>query len=112
MKPSIAHASLPTQRPAAAWQGKTDAERLGLVSDAIDQLAPGAKPKVLAVAARSDGQVIVRFQEPMGPSQRGTVLLDLEESLKQTVEPGLTVWLEAMGDRNSLRRLRGIEVIS
>ena len=112
MKTSIAHASSPTLRPTAAWQDKTDAERLRLVGAAIDQLAQGAKPKMLAVAAKSDGQVIVRFHEPMGPGERGTVLLDLEEGLKQVVEPGLTVWLEAMGDRNSLRRLRGIEVVS
>ena len=62
------------------------------------------------VDARPDGQVIVKFTEPVGPEIRGTRLLDLEEILKANVDPGITIWLEPLGDKNSLRNLRGIEV--
>jgi hypothetical protein len=36
--------------------------------------------------------------------------LDLEELFKKSVDQGITVWGEALGDKNSLRNLRGIEV--
>ena len=37
---------------------------------------------------------------------------DLEAFLKESIDPGLVVWLEPLGDRSSLRNLRGIEVKS
>jgi len=61
---------------------------------------------------RDDGQVILRFTRPVDADRRGGLLLDLEDRLKSRIDQGLTVWLEPLGDRNSLRRLRGIEVRS
>ena len=52
----------------------------------------------------------MKFTEPHGPEIRGTKLLDLEELLKENVDLGITIWLEPLGDKNSLRNLRGIEV--
>jgi hypothetical protein len=43
-------------------------------------------------------------------SVRGSLLLDFEECIKKNIDQGLTVWGEALGDKNSLRNLRGIEV--
>ena len=40
------------------------------------------------------------------------LLLDIEEILKKTVDEGITVWLEAVGDKSKLRKLRGIEIIT
>lgn len=59
---------------------------------------------------KNDGQVIVNFRTPVGPELRGGILLDLEELLKTEFDQGITVWLEPLGDKNSLRNLRGIEV--
>ena len=59
-----------------------------------------------------DGQVIVNLLESLSADKRGPLLLDLEELLKGSVDPGLVVWLESLGDRSSLRNLRGIEVKS
>jgi hypothetical protein len=56
--------------------------------------------------------VIIRFTEPVDVSKRGLLLLDLEEALKREIDQGITVWVEALGDKNSLRNLRGIEVKS
>ncbi len=61
---------------------------------------------------RDDGQIIFRFTQPVDADMRGALLLDFEAALKDRVDPALTVWLEALGDRSSLRRLRGIEVKS
>jgi hypothetical protein len=65
---------------------------------------------VAIAAAKEDGQIIVNFVEPQSASKRGQLLLDLESLLKEAIDPGLAVWLEPLGDRNSLRNLRGIEV--
>jgi len=60
--------------------------------------------------ARADGQIIVQFLRPFSLRKRGGILLDLEDILKSTVDSSLTVWLEPLGDRNALRKLRGMEV--
>jgi hypothetical protein len=64
------------------------------------------------VSIKNDGQVIIRFLEPVAVSKRGLLLLDLEAALKKEIDQGITVWVEALGDKNSLRNLRGIEVKS
>lgn len=64
------------------------------------------------VSIKNDGQVIIRFTEPVAVSKRGGLLLDLEAALKKEIDQGITVWVEALGDKNSLRNLRGIEVKS
>jgi hypothetical protein len=46
----------------------------------------------------------------MSASERGTFLLDLESLLKSQIDNGINIWLEPIGDKNSLRNLRGIEV--
>lgn len=62
------------------------------------------------VDVKDDGQVILSLKEALGPDRRGTLLLDFEDALKRQVDIGLNVWLEPLGDRSSLRKLRGIEV--
>ena len=42
--------------------------------------------------------------------ERGPILLDLEFSLKEKVDPGITVWLSPLGDRSALRKLRGVNI--
>lgn len=71
----------------------------------------GAITKLLMIMeAKKDGQVIVSLLESLPADKRGTLLLNLEAFLKESIDPGLVVWLEPLGDRNSLRNLRGIEV--
>ena len=80
------------------------------INKIIDQLNSDFKELLLVVAAKKDGQVVVRMLNPLTASKRGTLLLDFEECIKKNVDQGLTVWGEALGDKNSLRNLRGIEV--
>jgi hypothetical protein len=101
---SYATAATPTTGP--AWRALSDAERLALVADKL----PTGVSDVIIVAARPDGQITVSLTAVVAASERGTLLLDLEAHLKNAVDPGLVVWLEPLGDRNSLRNLRGIEV--
>ena len=111
----------PLAHPFAHEVGTATAQQFGNVAIAIGDRPgeAGAKhavgrhivePAQHAPVVGDDGQVIVRLQESLPASQRGGLLLDLEDFLKGAVDPGLAVWLEGLGDRNSLRNLRGIEV--
>lgn len=71
---------------------------------------PAVNDILIIVAAKLDGQVIARLLKPVPADKRGTLLLDIEAFLKESIDPGLVVWLESLGDRSSLRNLRGIEV--
>ena len=59
------------------------------------------------VDAKDDGQVIINFKNTPTVNERGMLLLDLEELLKG-IDDALTIWHVSLGDKNSLRNLRGI----
>lgn len=107
---SLKYANVNTPVPGAEWRQLSDAERHARVTQALQNGAAILKDVVVIVSAKADGQVTVNFAQPQSASKRGQLLLDLEEFLKKEVDQGLTVWLEPLGDRNSLRNLRGIEV--
>lgn len=104
-------AEVSSPRCSPNWMEASDDERLSRIIGAIASRSQWSG-LVEVVESRADGQVILRFLSPVGAHQRGGLLLDIEEHLKSCFDPGLTVWLEPLGDRSSLRRLRGIEVKS
>lgn len=104
------YANADTPVPGQAWSRLRDNERLELVKTTVAGKLGAAGDIFVFVEAKMDGQIILAFREPVPADKRGTLLLDLEESLKASIDPGLVVWLEPLGDRNSLRNLRGIEV--
>jgi hypothetical protein len=110
MGSNLQFANADTPTPGSAWIGLSEDERLSRLKEAVACGMPSMTQLVAIASAKDDGQVIVRLQEALPASQRGGVLLDLEDFLKGAVDPGLAVWLEGLGDRNSLRNLRGIEV--
>lgn len=109
---NLEFARISTPTPGHPWRDRSDRERLLQVENALATKMPALQDIVSIVAARSDGQVIVSLRVPVPADKRGTLLLDLEAGLKDLIDPGLVVWLEPLGDRSSLRNLRGIEVRS
>jgi hypothetical protein len=107
---NLEFAHSPTPTPGDSWRQLSDRERLLRVEKAVADHPPALTGLVSIVEARSDGQVIVSLRVPVAADKRGTLLLDLEASLKESIDPGLVVWLEPLGDKSSLRNLRGIEV--
>jgi hypothetical protein len=106
------HATAISPAPSGDWVALSDAERIAGIDRSVQAQHPVFKEQLTVVSARHDGQVIVRLAMPLGPSDRGTLLMDFEDFLKQAVDQGITVWGESLGDKNSLRNLRGIEVKS
>lgn len=99
-------ASVPTPIPSDPWPGMTPGERKAIAQHVINI----CEDPVLVVDTKADGQIIVSLLDPVPAAKRGTLLLDCEEYLNESICRGLTVWLEAAGDKNPLRKLRGIEI--
>lgn len=112
MSSNVCYARTETPTPGSAWCQSTEDARIFLVNNKMTANAAFSNKVLIAVEAKQDGQVIIRLLESLSAGERGTLLLDLEDFLKESVDPGLVVWLEPFGDRNSLRNLRGIEVKS
>lgn len=110
MDNNFCYANIETSTPGGAWRQLSDDERLALVSSTAGTKMSFLNNILVIVEAKLDGQVIVSFLEPVPADRRGGLLLDFEGFLKEMIDPGLVVWLEPLGDRNSLRNLRGIEV--
>lgn len=110
MDPVKHFADTPTPVPGAAWTTLNERQRIDQVKSKLQASPAQFLPLIEIIAAKADGQVIVQMKESLPASQRGPFLLDLEDYVKGTVDEGLAVWLEPLGDRSSLRNLRGIEV--
>jgi hypothetical protein len=104
------YADVETPVPAAAWTALDEGQRVDQIVGKLDVGPAPYRSQIQVITALADGQVIVLMKQSMPANQRGPFLLDLEAYLKETIDPALTVWLEPVGDRNSLRNLRGIEV--
>ena len=53
--------------------------------------------------------IYVNFISKVSPKDRGTLLLDLEDEFFQK-DQRIRVWHIPLGDKNSLRNLRGIKI--
>ena len=92
--------------PTKEWLSKTEKNRL----TEIDLICNNYLDKLSVVGAHNNGHVIVSLKINLPPRERGDLLLDFEFYLKQNIDDSITIWLEPLGDKSSLRRLRGIEV--
>ena len=59
----------------------------------------------------NDGQINFCLLQELKADERCNILLDIEGKIKDNIDKGLTLWLEPMGDKNTLRNLRGIKVV-
>lgn len=100
------HTDCPT--PSEKWLSISKKNRLELIESILVNSLFVHEIKILDT--KDDGQIIVSLNKTISSQQRGTLLLDLEELLKDKLDNSITVWLEPLGDKNSLRNLRGIEV--
>ena len=108
-KDLFAWVSVDSPQPSKVWQAWSPMERGAAIRKCMDSDHRYAEALTL-VEARADGQVILNLHAGVEVSTRCDLLLDFEELLKEKVDPANTVWLEPIGDKSTLRRLRGIEV--
>ena len=92
-----------------SWKNLTDKERFDMVNKVVNNSSFNS---INVVSARENGQILVTLIDQVMAGKRGNLLLDCEEHLKSTIDEGLNVWCEPLGDKSSLRNLRGIEIKS
>ena len=62
------------------------------------------------ISARKNGFVVFEFVKSIPVSERSKYLLDIESNLCEKLDSAITLWIAPVGDKSSLRNLRGIEV--
>ena len=87
------------------WFSLADEERLSIVNGVANNVE-----HVKFTRAINNGYVYLVVEKNMDPGDRGKLMLQLEYLLKKEIDNGITIWHEPIGDKNSLRKLRGIEV--
>ena len=99
-----------TFEPTKKWVAISENERKELVRDFLQ-----SNEEYIGITveqASDNGHVVLRIEHSIPANERGLFLLDLEEKLKKSVDIGVTVWLEPVGDKSKLRQLRGVAVKS
>ena len=92
------------------WKLMPDIERIKLLNK---QMGKKQDYKSISINKTTEsGQVLVTLDGKFTASKRGIYLLDFERYLKDNVDQGINVWCETIGDKNSLRNLRGIQIKS
>ena len=88
------------------WKNKTEKERIIMIYEKIkfNSLYEGFE----VVSADDNAQVTLKIERSIPANERGVLLLDLESLLKTSIEKAITIWLEPVGDKSKLRKLRGI----
>lgn len=110
--PTLEYVNAKTPTPESAWVDLSDDERAALVTKVLGARYADALELLKLVETKADGQVIFQLPGELSADKRGGLLLDVEDVLKDGIDAGLTVWLSPLGDKNKLRKLRGIEVKS
>jgi hypothetical protein len=104
----FANISTPLPSSSSDWLNSSEKGRIDLIKTALVDF-PGSD-KLQIRHALQNGQVSVEIIEATEASERGSLLLDLEAILKKEIDEGISIWHIPLGDKNSLRNLRGIEV--
>ena len=99
-----------TPTPNNNWKNLSNEQRVDLVKKVTKK--SGFFEIISVSTAHENGQVFVKLREDFGAAKRGNLLLDYEEYIKEYIDKGLVLWCEPLGDKNSLRNLRGIQIRS
>tara|TARA_B100000242_G_C42828474_1_gene384920 strand:+ start:202 stop:546 length:345 start_codon:yes stop_codon:yes gene_type:complete len=92
------------------WKEASNLDRISLIKDFL--MKKDEYKNFEVIKTEQNGNVILRTEVSISASERGILLLNLEENLKSSIDHGITVWLEPVGDKSKLRNLRGIKINS
>ena len=107
---NISYSNINSPETESAWINMSKLKRILLIEKSINILYPDAD--ITIVNADENGQVSLVINSTLSVDERGTFMLDFEENLKNNIDNLKNIWHEAIGDKSSLRNLRGIEVLS
>jgi len=101
------YADVESPKPSEKWINLSLDKKLEMLNIAIQN--ENFHNQINFLEADNDGNIIISLNSDISADKRGCFLLDLEKCLKDKIDESLCVWLTQLGDKNSLRNLRGIE---
>jgi len=107
---NLSYSNIDTPSTGISWINMTKDKRILLLESSIQLFS--TEVDISVIDANENGQVSIIINSSIEINDRGAFLLNLEENLKNTIDVGINIWHEAIGDKSSLRNLRGIEVLS
>ncbi len=90
-----------------SWQNSTESCRMKIISEELKK--NDKYNDFTPVFAPANGQIVLNIEKSIPANIRGLLLLELEQSLKVSIDKGITVWCQSVGDKSKLRNLRGIK---
>ena len=96
--------------PNESYLKMAEIERLELIELMLNKIDSKWSENFTLVSARENGFVVLEFKQSILVAERASYLLNIESQLCQMVDNSITLWIAPVGDKSSLRKLRGIEV--
>ena len=105
---NIFYAKVDTPKTSSSWLKVSESERIKLIRNEFQKndIYKNFEP----IKAPDNGQIVIKIENGIPASERGPLLLDLEQKLKLSIDKGITVWCEPIGDKSKLRSLRGVKI--
>ena len=97
-----------TPKTSSDWKKKDFDSRKDIINIELRKSSIYENFEIISVP--DNGQIVFKINENINANIRGSMLLDLEEKLKNEIDLGITVWCEPVGDKSKLRNLRGIKI--
>ena len=94
--------------PSESWIKKSESARIEILNNKLN--TSDKYKNFQALKASSNGHMVLTTDLIINAANRGVLLIEIEQFLKDEVDDGLTLWLEAIGDKSKLRALRGIKI--
>tara|TARA_A100001015_G_C15034548_1_gene735312 strand:- start:2546 stop:2875 length:330 start_codon:yes stop_codon:yes gene_type:complete len=105
---NIFYAKVDSPKTGSNWIKTSELDRIKLITTELQKndLYKNFEP----IKAPDNGQIVIKIENSIPANVRGPLLLDLEQRLKLSIDKGITVWCEPIGDKSKLRNLRGVKI--
>lgn len=104
----INHSNIQTYKTSEDWNTLEYDQKLNAINDILKKNNYFEIIEIKKLI--NNDQIIAALKKNFTASERGMILLDIEHEIKTNLDNGLNLWLEPLGDKNSLRNLRGINI--
>ena len=107
---NLTYASVISPETSTKWSTQSESDRIDQIKSIVHDTDASWNDKFNIVSARKNGFVVFEFVQSIPVSERSKYLLDIESNLCEKLDSAITLWIAPVGDKSSLRNLRGIEV--
>lgn len=102
------YAEIDSPKTGSNWLKITENDRIKLIMNELQK--NNFYKNFVPIKAPDNGQIVIKIETSIPANERGPLLLDLEQKLKLSIDKGITVWCEPIGDKSKLRNLRGVKI--